>query len=206
MKLIDLTHIIQDKLPVYPGDSKMNLVQSRYLSSDGYNNHILSINMHTGTHIDGPMHLMESDNYLSDYPLDAFIGEGVLLDVSGLNTIEYKNEYEQLISERSILILYTGHSKYFGQDRYFKEHPVLTKKFAELLVRKKIKWIGLDTPSPDRFPFEIHKYLFENQILIAENLTNVDQLLSVKSFEIIALPLRIKSDSSIARIIARIDG
>ncbi|MMZ61514.1 hypothetical protein D1872_236670 [compost metagenome] len=60
-------------------------------------------------------------------------------------------------------------------------------------------------PSPDKFPFEIHKYLFSNQVLIAENLTNIDQLLNVNSFEIIALPLLINTDSSIARIIARLD-
>jgi len=204
MKLIDLTHIIQDKFPVYPGDNEIQLIQSKYLTSNGYCNHELTINMHTGTHIDGPMHLIMSDLYLSDFTLDTFVGMGTVLDVSGASRIEYKEIYEEMISERSILILYTGHSEYFGQDKYFAEHPVLTKEFAELLVRKKIKMIGLDTPSPDKYPFELHKFLLENRILIAENLTNVDQLLNVKSFEVIALPLFIKADSSVARIIARI--
>jgi len=64
--------------------------------------------------------------------------------------------------------------------------------------------VGLDMPSPDKYPFEVHKLLFAKNILIAENLTNVEQLLHVESFEVIALPLYIKADSSIARIIARI--
>ncbi|WP_028544338.1 cyclase family protein [Paenibacillus taiwanensis] len=204
MKLIDLTHPIQNYVPVYPGDSEMELVQTKYLSSDGYCNHQLTINMHTGTHIDGPMHLIESELYLSDFPLDSFVGTGTLLNVSGMSQIEYKDEYEYLISEGTMLILYTGYSNYFGQEKYFKEHPILTQQFAELVVRKKIRLIGLDTPSPDRFPFEIHKYLFDNRVLIAENLTNVERLLDVNSFEIIALPLLVKADSSVARIIARV--
>lgn len=202
--IIDLTHIIQNGLPVYPGDSETALIQSKHISTDYYNNHQLSINMHAGTHIDGPMHLLDTNTYLNEFALETFIGEGCLLDVSKETIIDYKEEYEQLIKERQIVILYSGHSKLFGQPEYFTDYPVLTKAFAELLVRKQVKMIGLDTPSPDKYPFEIHKCLFENQILITENLTNVELLLNVKSFEIIALPLHIKADSSLARVIARV--
>ncbi len=203
MKLIDLTHMLQDRIPVYPGDSEMNLRQTKHLEADGFVNHELTINMHTGTHIDGPMHLTTSGLYLSDFPLDSFMGNGIVLDVSGMQTIEYLEVYEDFISEGTIVILYTGHSQHFGQELYFEQHPVLSKEFADLLVRKKIKMIGLDTPSPDQYPFEIHKLLFENGIFIAENLTNLEQLLDLTSFEIIALPLFIKADSAVARIVAR---
>ncbi|KKO51726.1 cyclase family protein [Paenibacillus sp. DMB20] len=202
---IDLTHLIVDDMPVYPGDSKTELIQSKHLQRDGYNNHHLTMNMHVGTHIDGPMHLTDADSYLSDFPLYSFIGNGVVLDVSGQKEIEYKIEYETFIKVQHIVILYTGYSKFFGEHEYFTKHPVLTKPFAELLVRKKVKMIGLDTPSPDRHPFEIHKYLFQNKVLIAENLTNVGLLLQAKSFEVIALPLHIKADSSPARVIARVE-
>ncbi|GGF90727.1 cyclase [Paenibacillus albidus] len=202
--LIDLSHIIQDGMPVFPGDTETVLLQSKYIQKDYYNNHQMTINMHAGTHIDGPMHLLDCNLYLNEFPLETFIGEGCLLDVSKETTIHYKEEYEHLIKQKQILILYTGHCKYFGQSKYFTDYPVLTLEFAELLVRKQVKMIGLDTPSPDKYPFEVHKCLFQNNILIIENLTNVEQLQNVKSFEIIALPLHIKSDSSIARVIARV--
>lgn len=203
--IIDLSHVIQNGLPAYPGDSETELIQSKSIKNDYYNNHQLSINMHAGTHIDGPMHLTDCNEYLNEVPLDTFIGDGCLLDVSGQAVIDYKEEYEQLIKQKQIVILYTGHSKLFGQSDYFTDYPVLTIAFAELLVRKQIKMIGLDTPSPDKYPYEIHQYLFQNKILIAENLTNVEQLLNLDSFEVIALPLPIRADSSIARVIARAD-
>ncbi|RCW39617.1 cyclase family protein [Paenibacillus prosopidis] len=202
--LIELSHLIQDRMPVYPGDTETELVQSKYIQHNYYNNHQMTINMHAGTHIDGPMHLIDCTVYLNEFPLETFIGEGCLLDVSEETTINYKEEYEQLIKQKQIVILYTGHSKFFGQSKYFEDYPVLTVEFAELLVRKQVKMIGLDTPSPDKYPFEVHKCLFQNKILITENLTNVEQLLHVKSFEIIALPLHIRADSSIARVIARV--
>lgn len=202
--LIDLSYMIQDGMPVYPGDAETVLEQSKHIEQDYYNNHQMSINMHAGTHIDGPMHLTNSEKYLNEYPLDTFVGEGCLLDVSKETSIDYKEEYENLIQQDQIVILYTGHSRYYGQSSYFADYPVLTLAFAELLVRKQIKMIGLDTPSPDKYPFEVHKHLFQNEILIIENLANVGQLLNAKSFEVIALPLHIRADSSIARVIARV--
>lgn len=201
--IIDLTHIVEDGMPVYPGDAETVLVQSKQISADYYNNHQLSSNMHAGTHIDGPMHLLDCKEYLNEFPLDQFVGDACLLNAAGQDIIDYKEEYEQLIQENQIVIIYTGHSERYGQPAYFTEHPILTVAFAELLIRKRVKMIGLDTPSPDKYPFEVHKCLFQNKILIAENLTNVKELLNVNAFEIIALPLRIRADSSLARVIAR---
>lgn len=106
--------------------------------------------------------------------------------------------------ENSIVLLYTGHGTLFGQSEYFTDYPVLTESFAEHLVRKKVKMIGFDTPSPDKNPYAIHRIFMNNGILIAENLTNLDKLLGVESFEVIALPLLIQADAAMARVIARL--
>ncbi|HHT35797.1 MAG: cyclase family protein [Candidatus Wallacebacter cryptica] len=205
--IIDLTHEITDQMPVYPGDSATRLTHARVFTSDSYNNYDLSINMHTGTHIDGPMHLTASQTYLNEIDLSTFIGEGCVIDVSAEpNVIRGKSEYEEIINGKQIVFFHTGHSKTFGQPAYFCEYPVLSLDIAELIVKNKVKMIGLDTPSPDKDPFDVHKYLFEHGVLIIENLTRLDQLLDYKSFEVIALPLNIKADSSIARVVARVKG
>lgn len=205
MRIIDLSHPIYDGMPVYPGDAETSLVRSKHIKQDGYTNHQLSINMHSGTHIDGPMHLLDCEKYLNEFPVETFIGEGCLLDVSQEKTIDYKVEYEQLIQQKQIVLLYTGCSQHYGLPQYYTDHPVLTLQFAEMLVRKQVKMIGLDFPSPDQYPFEVHKHLFQNDILIIENLTNVEQLFHTPSFEVIALPLLMKADSSLARVVARVE-
>lgn len=203
--IVDLTHEITDGMPVYPGDSETRLAQTRFLTQDSHSNYELSINMHTGTHIDGPRHMLDTPAYLNDFPLESFIGEGCLIDVSREpDVIRYRQEYEQMMAEKQIVLFHTGHSKYFGEPTYFDKHPVLDLAVAELIVRSNVKMIGLDTPSPDRYPFAVHRYLFEHGVLILENLTRLDQLLTAKSFEVIALPLNVKADSSIARVVARV--
>jgi kynurenine formamidase len=72
------------------------------------------------------------------------------------------------------------------------------------MVERKIKILGMDTPSPDKPPFSVHKLLLKSKIFILENLTNMEELLEAKKFEVIALPLKIKADSSISRVVARI--
>ncbi|WP_053375335.1 cyclase family protein [Paenibacillus sp. FJAT-27812] len=202
--IIDLTHTIQHLMPVYPGDADTVLEQSKHISQDGYNNHQLSINMHAGTHIDGPMHLLDVQQYIDEFPVEQFVGDAVLLDVRGVSAIAYKEEYEELIKEEQIVIVYSGHGELYGEPSYFTDYPVLNGQFVDLLIRKRVKMIGLDTPSPDKYPFDIHKKLFENHILIIENLKHVERLAGISAFEIIALPLRIQADSSIARVIARV--
>ncbi|MBN2038507.1 MAG: cyclase family protein [Spirochaetes bacterium] len=205
MKLIDLTHTLNDKIQVYPEDKPVEITQDKQFKNDFYNNFILESGMHAGTHIDGPMHLTDSTDFIGDISLDTFIGNACLLDVRYQNIIAYNQNMENDVNENDIVLLYTGYDSEFGNETYFDDHPVIDKKFAEFLIRKNIKMLGIDTPSPDNYPFEIHKMLLENGILIIENLINLEKLLFIDDFEIIAFPLKIEADSSLARVVARIN-
>ncbi|MBP7201514.1 MAG: cyclase family protein, partial [Mesotoga sp.] len=87
---------------------------------------------------------------------------------------------------------------------YFVENPFITEDFAKLLVEKKVKAVGFDSSSPDRYPYPVHGILFSNGVLIIENLTNLASLQGVVNFEVLTLPLKIHADSSIARVIAAV--
>jgi kynurenine formamidase len=201
--IIDLSFPITDLMPVYPGDEPPHLLKVNDLTKDGFNNFSIAANMHTGTHIDGPMHVTENKKYLDEIHLDQCIGVGCILNAVGKNNILRTTEYELLVQPQSIVLLYTGLSRDFGQKEYFNDYPIVSRELAQLFVTRQVKMVCIDSPSPDRHPFEIHKLLLENNILIAENLTSFDKLLSVNKFEVIALPLNIHADSAPARIIAR---
>jgi len=62
----------------------------------------------------------------------------------------------------------------------------------------------MDTPSPDGPPFPVHKALLSEHILIIENLTNLDKLLEVNRFRVLAVPLKLKADAAPARVIAEV--
>jgi kynurenine formamidase len=201
---IDLSLPFTDLMPTYPDDEPPRLLKVNDFTLDGFTNFRLSTNMHAGTHIDGLMHLTQSQSYVSDVPLEQCIGMGCILNVPGKTNITLTEEYESLVQPQSIVLLYTGMSHSFGHKEYFADYPTISKDLARFFVNRQVKMVCLDSPSPDRHPFDIHKLLLENNVLIAENLTNIDMLLPVKEFEVIALPLKIHADSSPARIVARI--
>jgi kynurenine formamidase len=203
-KYIDFSQTIEHLMPVYPGDVPTHLQQISDFTRDGHTGFHLSTGLHAGTHIDGPMHLTMRKQLISEIPLEQFIAAACLLNAVGENIIQYKPEHESLVKSDSIVLIYTGFDRKFLEDSYFNNHPTVSRDLALLLVRKHVKMLCLDLPSPDRPPYEIHTLLLENNVLIAENLRNLDRLLPVKAFEIIALPMRIYADSSPARIIARI--
>lgn len=203
MRYIDLSHKIDDGIPVYPGDIEVSLLQVRNLLTDKYNAYSFSSSLHAGTHIDCPMHLLQNDITIAEYPLECFVGKGCILDVRGESEIDYKAEYDEQIQKGDIVLVYTGSDKHYGNEHYYYEHPVITDKLASFLVSREIKMLGVDMPSPDFPPFQIHKLLLNHGIFIIENLTNLEKLLNVECFEVFVQPLKIYAEASLTRAFAR---
>jgi kynurenine formamidase len=203
--IIDLTQLFYNNMPRYPGDDEPKLAQVKYFAADKYSNFRIESGMHVGTHIDGPMHLTESKKFISDIDISKFIGKGCILDVRGEQLIQWKDQYEKIIEDYKVVLLLTGMSEIFEKPEYFTSHPVISEDFAAAVADLKVSMLGVDFPSVDKSPHNIHKKLLWNNVLIIENLTNLEKLLGKKNFEIIALPLKTRSDSSLARVIAIAD-
>ncbi len=205
IKYIDLSHPISDGMPCYPGDIPVSLKQIASFQDDGHNNFILSTGMHAGTHIDGLMHLTSYLTRIADLPLELFAGNGFLINVSGQKIIDLPESAFDKLLPGSVVLFYTGFDIYFSQKAYYLSYPELSESTANILVKKQAKIVGMDSPSPDYAPFNIHNILLNNNILIIENLTNLSALLPYQEFELFAFPLRLEADSSPVRVVARIE-
>lgn len=229
MEYIDLTHTFNNHMPVYPGDSKPELVQRAFLEKDGEVNHRLQSGMHVGTHMDAPAHMISDGKYLSDYSVEKFFGRGVLIDARGKEKIDVDLlanhphltsplQGEEIargfgaapspggggLGRGAIVLIMTGWSQKFNNDEYYKKHPVLTEAFANKLAELKVSIVGTDTPSPDRAPYKVHKILLEHDILIIENLTNLEVLIGKQNFEVIALPMKLQAEAAFCRVVAKV--
>lgn len=205
MKIIDLTHTFTNDMPVYPGDPKPSLEQAAFIEKDTFNDHKLTTVMHVGTHMDAPLHMIEGGKTMDKIAPDKFIGKGVIVDVRGKNKIDASVVENIQVEEGSVVLLYTGFGgKYRTQD-YFKGYPELAEDFANKMVELKVKIVGMDILGPDYDkPWATHKILLGNEILILENLDNLDQLIDIQDFEVIALPLKLRADAAPVRVIARV--
>ncbi|MDY4078041.1 MAG: cyclase family protein [Clostridium sp.] len=200
--IIDLSYKIHEGMPKYPGDDDISLLEDKSYEKDGYTSYIIKSGMHLGTHIDAPMHLTNDKRFISEISLDNFYGRGVILDCRGESLVKPKKEYEELIYDKEVVIIYTGFENKYGKKEYYENHPIISLELIKLFIEKGIKMIGFDMPSPDRFPFESHKMLLKNEIFILENLCNVNKLLNVKEFNIVAFPLKIEAEGSLVRAVA----
>lgn len=203
--LIDLTNEFVDKMMVYPGDTMPTLRQTNFIETDHYNGFRVETGLHTGTHVDGPMHMTESKTFISEIDINNLYGSGCIIDIKGMTTVNWDEKYLPVIKGKEIVLFHTGHSKYFGAEEYNANYPVIGEDFAKKLVELGIKMIGVDSFSPDYYPFPVHSILLGSNVLIAENLTNLDKLLGVENFEVIAFPLKIKTDGAMARVAAKIN-
>ena len=84
MKVIDLTHVISEEMPVYPGTEKPKLQQANTYEKDGFKETLLTMYSHTGTHMDPPNHLFADRTTLDAFPVSQFVGRALVIDCRDL--------------------------------------------------------------------------------------------------------------------------
>ena len=198
---IDLTLPINKNSPVLPGYPAVKITQFATLRKNGWNEKQLVLTSHCSTHIDAPNHMLETGKTLSDYPIESFMGEAVIIDVLGQS--EIKADVSE-VNKNDIVFFFTGHNNHLHEKDYFKNNPVISQKTVLELIKKEIRILGIDSFSPDNEPYLIHKLLFEHDIRIVENLTHLDKI-NRKRFYCYIFPLNIKdADGAPCRVIAKV--
>ncbi len=209
MKIIDLTHRIDSEMPVFPGTEKPIIQKANTIEKDGFAEVKITMYSHTGTHMDAPAHMIPQGTTLDSFPIEQFIGKCIILDFSNISekiiNVSTLKVYEEKIKEVEFLILKTGWSQYWGSEAYYKEFPALSDEAALWLTKFKLKGIGIDAISiddMDSVTFAVHKKLMEENILVIENLTNLDEV-GEEPFTLSVLPLKTgDADGSPVRAVA----
>jgi arylformamidase len=200
--IIDLSVTLNQQTPVYPGDPATKIEPANTIDKSGCNDHYISTNNHTGTHIDAPLHMIAGGKTLDQISLEQFVSRGHLVEVAGGFTQEVLEQAD--IRAGDIVLFHTGMSKYYYEPAYFETYPVMSEDVARYLVAQKVKMVGVDAGSVDDADgFPIHKILLGGNVLIIENLTNLDALAD-KEFSVYALPIKLNVDGAPARVIAEV--
>lgn len=199
MRYVDLSVVVDEGTPVYPGDPKVKIEPAGVFDKDGYNDHLVSIGTHVGTHMDAPLHMIEGGKTLDQILIEQFVGRGKVIEGLDIKTVQTAG-----IEAGDIVLFHTGMIEKYQKEDYFTDYPEISEDIANYLVKKKVKIVGVDMCSPDHPPFKVHKILLGGGVLIIENLTNLDQLAG-KEFTVYALPIKFALDGAPARVIAQIN-
>ncbi len=196
--LYDLSHPLTEATPTYPGDPATKIVPSGTHEASGYEDHYVSIGTHVGTHMDAPSHMISGGKTLDTYPLECFMGKGIYIDARN----GFSPEAIETVNAGDIVLFYTGMSGKYHDPAYFTDYPAMSEEMADLLIKKGVSIVGVDTCSVDNVDgFPVHKKLLGADVLIIENLANLE-LLAGKVFVVRAFPLNLALDGAPVRVIA----
>jgi kynurenine formamidase len=209
MSIIDLSHFISPRMPVYPGTEPPVFETGCSIDEDGFLEKKITFYSHTGTHMDAPAHLIDGAKTLEQLPIEHFYGKAILLNrkYSRPQTIDVADleAHRQKLKQVDFLLIHTGWSRYWGTERYFSGYPVLSAQAANWLDELNLKGIGLDAVSADQVDsqnFPIHKSLLRNDTIIIENLVNLEKLPG-DPFMFACFPLKLENaDGSPVRAVA----
>ncbi|WP_459502113.1 cyclase family protein [Bacillus sp. C1] len=207
MKVIDLSQTFENNMSQFPGTPPIHLESITSVEEAGFQVTDFHSIVHVGTHCDAPAHFISGASTIEQLPLNQFVGEAILIDVTHVQERKLPKEvlHDAGIKEGDIVIFHSNLSNKWNTAAYEKEAFYLSEELAEELVRLKVKAVGLDFISPDEVTTEtspIHHILLGNNIYLIENLTNLAAI-ETKRFFFSAAPLKIKnSDGAFARAFA----
>ena len=211
MKVIDLTHTIQETMPVYPGTEQPKFLPANTYETDGFKETELRMYTHTGTHMDPPAHLYQGRTTLDQFPADQFIGMALVIDCRELGegepiTMDFLRKYGDKTEQAEFLLFNLGWDKRWGTDAYFGDYPCIDEEVLNYIMQGSYKGIGFDVIGLDPIAdgnLTRHKKLFAAcDIVNIENLKNLD-LCGSDLFRFCCYPLKLENaDGSPIRAVA----
>lgn len=193
-KWMDISMTIEESMKVYKNkvEKKPVLTERANHESHAHHESSLSMDLHTGTHVDMPLHMIKNGKTSDDFDLDSVNGEALLIDFSSSDveaiTEDLLSAYP--IREKDILLLKTKNS---CAEHFEFDFAYLEKSGAEFLARKKIKAVGIDALGIERDQngHPTHKILMHEDITIIEGLNL--KAVEAGRYTLLCLPLKIKS-------------
>ena len=198
---IDLSHVITDGMQTYPGLPVPHITDhlSRAAAEEIYGPGItfqiglVTMCTNTGTYLDVPFHRYADGHDLSELSLER-VAEvpAICLHRPGVTAIDL--DADDLAGARGHAVLIrTDHSRHWGTDAYFGEHPHLIARAADLLVAAGVACVGIDSLNIDAIDGNgrpVHSTLLGAEIPIVEHLTQLERL-PERGFHFTAVPPKI---------------
>lgn len=79
--VIDMTHELSEDFPTFGGSPGISYDKAFDFGSDGYNLYNLTINEHTGTHIDAPLHFSADGSSVAEMPVSSLVCPLAVIDI-----------------------------------------------------------------------------------------------------------------------------
>lgn len=191
----DISVALDAGLPTWPGSPGV-LTKLRMAIAHGEDANVtqLSIDVHSGTHVDAPRHFSDHGETVEEIGLVPFVGPAFVLDTSSVKEITASVlDAAGMPDETERLLLRTANS--LQPDMYQKpfdaDYAALTLDGAEWVAAKRLRLVGIDYLSIQRYsePPDVHRVLLNAGIPILEGLRLAE--VTPGAYQLVCLPIRL---------------
>ncbi|NJL13754.1 MAG: cyclase family protein [Microscillaceae bacterium] len=195
-QIIDISVLVDECLPLWPGSPGYQQEWRCQISPQNPANvSQISLEIHTGTHIDAPLHFVAEGKSVDQLALSVLIGAAFVAYLPGIREIRPQDlEGLELPSKVKRLLLKTDNSLYWKEKTgiFHQDYVALTSEAAQWVVDKGIQLVGIDYLSIQKFEDSplTHQILLQADVVILEtiNLSEVNP----GWYELICLPIKWK--------------
>ncbi|MFW7377179.1 MAG: cyclase family protein [Oligoflexus sp.] len=192
MKIYDISPLIDQNSPVFPGDEAFHREETLSFTKG----HHLALSwikstVHIGAHTDAPSHYHKDGQTIDQRSLEYYLGPCQVIDVTHVGPRRLQITDIDIRQIKAPRVLFK--TKSFAHRQAFqKEFTSLAPELISALAQENVCLIGLDTPSvdpEDSKDLESHQTVYQHKLAILEgvDLDEVDE----GSYHLIALPLKI---------------
>jgi arylformamidase len=204
---IDVSVTVRHGMPHWPDNPPIVLERAMDIGrGDQCNLSHLAMGVHSGTHMDGPLHFFHGSLGLDTMPLDATIGAARVVEIHDPQAVTVEELVtHQLRSGERILFRTQNSTRCWSIDTFVEDFVYISEHAAVYLAEIGIRTVGIDYLSVGGYAVDgakIHRILLDAGIWIIEGL----DLSPVRSgrYEMICLPVKLHdSDGAPARAILR---
>ncbi|MCF7931435.1 MAG: cyclase family protein [Acholeplasmataceae bacterium] len=197
MKIYDVSMTITPDMQVYKNlESKKPIIEvvSDFSNSSAHETK-LSMNLHTGTHMDFPLHMIENGLTSDALDITRLITPVKVFDMTHLDQKITEEDLKKLDIQISDFLLFKTINSY--DEKFISEFVYIDESASLYLASKKISGVGVDGLGVERNQANhpTHKNLMKNDIIIIEGL----RLKDVKqgNYFMYALPIKIQHSDAL---------
>ena len=207
MSIHDITVGISTTLPVWPGNPGIELERVQQIGVNGAHANVsrLALGVHTGTHVDAPLHFVADASGVDTLPLDILIGRARVINLPRADRITSDALEKARIPPRTRRLLVRTRNSNWWRDAstdFHTDFVAVSADGADWLVAHKVELIGVDylSVAPWKESYDTHRILLMAGVVVIEGL-NLNNLKPGR-YDLTCLPLKlIGSDGAPARAI-----
>ena len=197
MEIFDVSVPVRPGMVTYPGDPAVRLERVASIDrGDVCNLSRLDLGVHSGTHVDAPLHFSDGGPGADALPLDVLVGPARVLDLTEIEGAEIGPGAFEGVELPERVLLKTRNSELWARDEFVEEYVALGAEAARALVAAGVRLVGIDYLSVG--DEAAHHALLEAGVVAVEGL----DLRGVEpgEYELVCAPLKlVGSDGAPAR-------